>query len=418
MQDATQKENSAATPTGPLSGIRVLDLSRILAAPACTQILGDLGADIIKVERPMIGDDIRKWGPPFLKDEEGNDTTESGYYLSTGRNKRSISIDFSKAEGREILLGLIAQCDVLVENYKVGSLKKLGLDYDTLRDLFPGIIYCSITGYGQDGPYSARPGYDMVAQALGGLISIIGEEGRPPAKVPIAVDDIMTGMYACIGILSALRHRDQTGIGQQIDLALLDVQIAWLYNQGVNYFLDGEIPKRMGTGHPNIVPYQIFEASDGYILLGAVNNDQFAKLCNFVGRPDLLERNGFKNNKERVRNRAVVNAAVSEFIATQTVNYWVEELSKIKLTCSKVNNIAEALSDPQVLSRGMHIKMEHPLAGAKPVDLIASPLNLSETPVNYRHAPPTLGQHTDDILAEFLDFDENRIAELRNAGIL
>jgi crotonobetainyl-CoA:carnitine CoA-transferase CaiB-like acyl-CoA transferase len=417
MQQTAQQMMSGLTP-GALTGVRVLDLSRILAAPVCTQILGDLGADIIKVERPGVGDDIRKWGPPFLKDEQGNDTTESGYYLSTGRNKRSICIDFSRPEGREILLGLLANCDVLVENYKVGNMQKLGLDYPTLKELFPGLIYCSVTGYGQDGPYANRPGYDMVAQALGGLISIVGEEGRPPAKVPIAIDDIMTGMYACVGILSALRHRDQTGIGQYIDLALLDVQIAWLYNQGVNHFLDGKIPERMGTGHPNIVPYQIYEASDGYILLGAVNDDQFSKLCNFAERSELLDREGFRSNKERVGNRAVVNAAVSEFIAQHSVEYWVNELSKIKLTCSKVNNIAQALSDPQVLARGMHIQMEHPLAGEKPVDLIASPLNLSETPVSYRQAPPTLGQHTMDILTELLEMDSQKIKQLQAEGIV
>jgi crotonobetainyl-CoA:carnitine CoA-transferase CaiB-like acyl-CoA transferase len=418
MTTTPQQHKDSSIPTGALSGIRVLDLSRILAGPSCTQILGDLGADILKIERPGVGDDIRKWGPPFLKDELGEDTTESGYYLSTGRNKRSICIDFSKPEGREVLLGLLTHCDVLVENYKVGNLKKLGLDYETLKELFPRLIYCSVTGYGQNGPYAARPGYDMVAQAIGGLISIVGEEGRPPAKVPIAIDDIMTGMYACVGILSALRHRDQTGIGQHIDLALLDVQIAWLYNQGVNHFLDGKIPKRMGTGHPNIVPYQIFEAADGYILLGAVNNDQFSKLCHFVGRPELLAREGFRSNMERVGNRAVVNAAVSEFIARQSVDYWVEELANIKLTCSRVNNIGQALKDPQVLSRGMHIKMEHPLSGEKPIDLIGNPLKFSETPVNYRQAPPTLGQHSAEILMEFLGYDQEKIDQLRSSGIL
>ena len=367
---------------------------------------------------PEIGDDIRKWGPPFLKDVQGNDSTESGYYLSTNRNKRSICIDFSKPKGQALLIDLIGECDIFIENYKVGGLKKFGLDYETLNKRFPKLIYCSITGYGQEGPYASRPGYDMVAQALGGLISILGEEGRAPAKVPIAIDDIMTGMYAGIGILAALRHRDQTGLGQQIDLALLDVQIAWLYNQGVNYFLDGKIPGRLGTGHPNIVPYQIYEASDGYMLLGTATDGQFAKFCDFVGQPELCQKVGFRTNKERVGNRAVVNAAVAQIIATETVNYWVEGLSKIKLTCSKVNNVAEALSDPQVQARGMQIQMDHPYGGDKPIDLIASPLNLSETPVNYRHAPPTLGQHTEAILSEILGFDEARITELREDGVL
>lgn len=414
MHDSTSANDHVS---GPLAGVKVLDLSRILAAPSCTQILGDLGADIIKVERPGSGDDIRTWGPPFLKDDDGNDTTESGYYLSTGRNKRSICIDFSQPDGAELLLQLMGECDVFVENYKVGGLAKYGLDYESVKQRYPAMIYCSVTGYGQTGPYAPRPGYDMVAQCLGGLISMIGEEGRPPSKVPIAIDDIMTGMYACVGILAALRHRDQTGVGQQIDLALLDVQLAWLYNQGVNHFIDGEIPKRMGSGHPNIAPYQIYEAQDGYVLLGAVNDIQFEKFCTFAGRTDLLQRPEFKSNSARVKNRQSVNEAVSEIIATQSVDFWVAEMSKIKLTCSKVNNVAEAFEDPQVVARKMKIQMKHPLAD-KPVDLIANPLNLSETPVSYRQPPPTLGEHTDEIIAEYLGLTPERIQELKSAGIL
>lgn len=412
--------NDSDTPVskGPLAGVKVLDMSRILAAPCCTQILGDLGADVIKVERPGMGDDIRTWGPPFLKDEDGQDTTESGYYLSTGRNKRSVCIDFSKPEGAELLLELMGECDVFVENYKVGGLAKYGLDYDSVIKRYPNMIYCSVTGYGQTGPYASRPGYDMVAQCLGGLISMIGEEGRPPSKVPIAIDDIMTGMYACIGILAALRHRDLTGKGQQIDLALLDVQIAWLYNQGVNHFVDGQIPQRLGTGHPNIAPYQLYEAADGYVLLGAANDVQFAKFCTFVGRADLLERPEFQTNAVRVSNRQLVNDMVAEIIAQETVDYWVTEMSKIKLTCSKVNNVAEAFEDPQVIAREMRIQMNHPLTGEKPVDLIASPLKMSETPVSYRQPPPTLGQHTDQVMSEVLDMSENRLNELKEAGVL
>ena len=402
---------------GPLAGVKVLDLSRILAAPSCTQILGDLGADVIKVERPGSGDDIRTWGPPFLKDDDGNDTTESGYYLSTGRNKRSICIDFSQPEGAELLLQLMGECDVFVENYKVGGLAKYGLDYDSIKQRYPEMIYCSVTGYGQTGPYAPRPGYDMVAQCLGGLISMVGEEGRPPSKVPIAIDDIMTGMYACVGILAALRHRDQTGVGQQIDLALLDVQLAWLYNQGVNHFIDGQIPKRMGSAHPNIAPYQIYEAQDGYVLLGAVNDTQFRKFCAFAGREDLAERSDFKTNRDRVNNRHLVNHEVSKIIATQSVEYWVAEMSKIKLTCSKGNNVAEAFEDPQVIAREMKIQMKHPMT-EKPVDLIASPLKLSETPVSYRQAPPTLGEHTDQVIAEYLVLSQERIKELKTAGVL
>ena len=415
MNDPATKDTSVP---GPLAGVKVLDLSRILAAPSCTQILGDLGADIIKVERPGMGDDIRTWGPPFLQDEHGNDTTESGYYLSTGRNKRSICIDFSQPEGAELLLQLMGECDVFVENYKVGGLAKYGLDYDSVKKRYPGMIYCSVTGYGQTGPYAPRPGYDMVAQCLGGLISMIGEEGRPPSKVPIAIDDIMTGMYACIGILAALRHRDLTGQGQQIDLALLDVQMAWLYNQGVNHFLDGRVPARLGSAHPNLVPYQIYEASDGYVLLGAANDIQFGKFCSFVGRDDLPQKPKFKTNRDRVNNRQLVNDVVAEIIAGQTVDYWVTQMSRIKLTCSKVNNVAEAFEDPQVIAREMKIQMKHPLAGEKPVDLIASPLKLSETPVSYRQPPPTLGEHTDQVITEYLGLSEERIAELKSAGIL
>ncbi len=415
MNDPATKDTSVP---GPLAGVKVLDLSRILAAPSCTQILGDLGADIIKVERPGVGDDIRTWGPPFLQDEHGNDTTESGYYLSTGRNKRSICIDFSQPEGAKLLLQLMGECDVFVENYKVGGLAKYGLDYDSVKKRYQGMIYCSVTGYGQTGPYAPRPGYDMVAQCLGGWISMIGEEGRPPSKVPIAIDDIMTGMYACIGILAALRHRDLTGQGQQIDLALLDVQMAWLYNQGVNHFLDGKVPERMGSAHPNLVPYQIYEASDGYVLLGAANDIQFGKFCSFVGRDDLPQKPKFKTNRDRVNNRQLVNDAVAEIIAGQTVDYWVTEMSRIKLTCSKVNNVAAAFEDPQVIAREMKIQMKHPLAGKKPVDLIASPLKLSETPVSYRQPPPTLGEHTDQVITEYLGLSEERIAELKSAGIL
>jgi crotonobetainyl-CoA:carnitine CoA-transferase CaiB-like acyl-CoA transferase len=312
----------------------------------------------------------------------------------------------------------MGECDVFVENYKVGGLAKYGLDYDSVKKRYPEMIYCSVTGYGQTGPYAPRPGYDMVAQCLGGLISMIGEEGRPPSKVPIAIDDIMTGMYACIGILAALRHRDLTGQGQQIDLALLDVQMAWLYNQGVNHFIDGQVPERMGSGHPNLAPYQIYEASDGYVLFGAANDTQFGKFCAFVGREDLPGKPEFKTNGDRVRNRCLVNDTVSEIIGTQTVDYWVTEMSTIKLTCSKVNNVAEAFEDPQVIAREMKIQMDHPLTGGKPVDLIASPLNLSETPVSYRQPPPTLGQHTDQVISEYLDLSEERIMKLKSSGVL
>ena len=403
---------------GPLAGVRVLDLSRVLAAPSCTQILGDLGADVIKIERPTTGDEIRGWGPPFLKDAEGNDTGESGYYLSTGRNKRSVTIDMSRPEGVALIKLLLATSDVLVENFKVGSLAKFGLDYESIRAEFPNVVYCSVTGYGQDGPYAERPGYDMAAQGLGGILSINGEPDGPPSKVPIAVNDVITGLYAGISILAALKHRDLKGQGQQIDLALLDCQVAWLYNQGVNYFLDGQVPGRLGTGHPNIVPYQVFEAADGHIILGAANEDAFRRFCEFSGNAGLPDDDRFRTNADRVRNRAATNAKVQKIIGAKPADYWVEELSKLKITCSRVNTIDQVFEDPQVQARRMTMEMTHPLGGTDPLRLIASPIKLSETPVSYRHAPPTLGQHTDEVLSEILDLDEAARNQLKADGII
>lgn len=408
----------ASTNTGPLAGVRVLDLSRVLAAPSCTQILGDLGAEIIKVERPETGDEIRGWGPPFLKDTDGNDTSESGYYLSTGRNKRSVTIDMAKPEGVALIKQLLVTSDVLVENFKVGSLAKFGLDYESIRAEFPNVVYCSVTGYGQDGPYAERPGYDMAAQGLGGILSINGEPDGPPSKVPIAVNDVITGLYASISILAALKHRDQTNQGQQIDLALLDCQVAWLYNQGVNYFLDGKVPGRLGTGHPNIVPYQVFEAADGHIILGAANEVAFKRFCEFSGNAAMLDDDRFRTNADRVRNRAATNAEVQTIIGAKPADYWVEELSRLKITCSRVNTIDKVFEDPQVQARRMTMEMNHPLGGDDPVRLIASPIRLSETPVSYRHAPPTLGQHTDEILAEILDLDQAALDKLKSDKII
>lgn len=411
-------ETKRTKSSGPLDGVRVLDLSRVLAAPSCTQMLGDMGADIIKVERPGVGDEIRGWGPPFLKDADGNDTTESGYYLSTGRNKRSITIDMSKPEGADLVRQLLVQSDVLVENYKVGNLAKFGLDFETVHKDHPNVVYCSVTGYGQDGPYADRPGYDMTAQGLGGLLSITGEPDGPPTKVPIAVNDVITGLYAAISILSALRHRDLTGVGQHIDLALLDVQVAWLYNQAVNYFLDGEIPGRLGTGHPNIVPYQVFEASDGHIILGTANEESFRRFCDLTGRLDLLDDPRFKTNADRVRNRATVNAAVQLIIAEKPMDYWVGELSRLSIVCSRVNTIDQVFEDPQVQARNMVIETEHPLANGHLCRLLANPIRFSATPVDYRLPPPTLGQHTDEILSDVLGIDAATRKTLRDKAII
>ena len=414
----TEHNRASDQNMGPLKGVRVLDLSRVLAAPSCTQIFGDLGADVIKIERPKIGDEIRGWGPPFLKGSDGKETGESGYYLSTGRNKRSVTIDMSRPEGVQLIKRLLATSDVLVENFKVGSLAKFGLDYPTIHAEFPRVVYCSITGYGQNGPYAKRPGYDMAAQGLGGMLSITGEPDGPPSKVPVAVNDVITGLYAGIGVLAALKHRDETGQGQQIDLALLDVQVAWLYNQGVNYLLTGEVPGRLGTGHPNIVPYQVFEASDGHIILGTANEEAFSRFCEFTGHEQLLEDPRFRTNADRVRNRGEANKKVQEIIKEKSANFWVKELSRLKITCSRVNTIDQVFEDPQVKARDMIVNMRHPSSSASPLRLISSPINLTETPVTYRRAPPTLGQHTDEVLAEVLELDEAERNRLKADGIV
>ncbi|OJU21628.1 MAG: CoA transferase [Alphaproteobacteria bacterium 64-6] len=403
---------------GSLAGIRVLDLSRVLAGPSCTQLLGDLGAEIIKVERPGVGDETRTWGPPYVKDGDGRDTTESGYYLCCNRNKRSIAVDFSKPEGVATIKQLVQRCDVLIENFKLGGLQKLGLGYEDLHREQPRLVYCSITGYGQTGPYAARPGYDMVAQGIGGLISMTGEPDRPPVKVPIAVSDVMAGLYAAIGILSALRHRDATGIGQHIDLGLLDVQVGWLYNQGLNYLTGGGIPQRLGTAHPNTVPYQVFETKDGWAIVAANNDGQFKRLCDAARRPELSSDARFATNSDRVRNRDKLVELVTEFLRTNTTAYWMEVLERANVPCSPVNNVAEVFADPQVLARGMKISMPHGLSGSGTVDLIGCPLKMSETPVEYRRAPPTLGEHTEDVLREVLELPNSKIEALRASGII
>jgi len=411
--------NTTPIVSGPLDGITVLDLSRVLAAPSCTQILGDLGAKVIKVERPGTGDEIRNWGPPFVKDEDGVErTTESAYFLSTNRNKSSVTIDFSKPEGATLIKDLMAKSDIVVENFKVGNLAKYGLAYDDVKSSYPALIYCSVTGYGQNGPYAHRPGYDMVAQCMGGLISMTGEAGRLPAKVPLAVNDIISGLYATVAILGALHHRNNSGMGQYIDVALLDTQVAWLYNQGLNYLLDGRLPERLGTAHPNIVPYQVFEAADGFILLGAVNDTQFARFCQTVEREDLLEDARFATNPERVRNRVVVIEEIATIIRGKPVSAWAEILEQANLTFSPVNQMDQVFADPQVIARGMKIEMPYSVAGNGTLDLIASPIRLSETPVSYRSPPPTLGQHTDEILESVLGLTSKERAALKAKDII
>jgi len=404
--------------TGALGGIRVLDLSRVLAGPSCTQLLADLGADIIKVERPGIGDETRTWGPPFVKDADGEETTESGYYLSANRNKRSVTINVAKPEGAALVKKMLAKCDVLIENFKVGGLAKYGLAYDDLKDDFPGLVYCSITGFGQTGPYAQRPGYDMMAQGMGGLISMTGEPDRAPVKVPIAINDVMTGMYGAVGILAALRHRDATGTGQHIDLGLLDVQVAWLYNQGLNYLTGGEVPVRLGTAHPNSVPYQAFETADGFIILAANNDEQFKRFCEFAGSRELLGDPKFATNPDRVRNRDHVTETVARIIKKHPSQHWIEGLEKAGVSCCPINTLDQVFDDPGVLARDMKVSMSHPLAGKGAVDLIGNPLKLSETPPAYSRPPPTMGQHTDEVLEEILGLSEDERNELRRAGLI
>jgi len=412
------------TNTGPLKGLRILDMSRILAGPTCTQILGDLGADVIKIERPGAGDDTRKWGPPYVKDADGNDTSESAYYLCANRNKRSLTVDITKAEGQELIRKLAAKCDVLIENYKVGGLKKYGLDYSAMKDEFPDLIYCSISGFGQTGPKSHRLGYDFMIQAMGGIMSVTGEPDGSPMKVGVGIADVMCGMYAAVSILAAVRHRDQSGNataggnGQHIDLSLLDSQAAWLINSGSNYLTSGENQHRLGNAHPNIVPYQVFQTSDSFFVLAVGNEIQFRKFCEFAGAPDLPEDPRFKTNTDRVKNRKILAPMLTELTQRNSTQFWLEGLEKLQVPCGPVNTIKDVFDDPQIQHREMEISLPHPLSGKGDVSLIGSPVKMSATPVSYRHAPPTLGQHTNEILAEMLGMDEEECRELAQKGVV
>jgi crotonobetainyl-CoA:carnitine CoA-transferase CaiB-like acyl-CoA transferase len=404
----------------PLDGIRIFDLTRILAGPTCTQLLGDLGADVIKIERAGAGDDTRKWGPPYVTDPSGKVTNESAYYLSANRNKRSISLDLSKPEGQALARKLIAKSDVMTENFKVGDLAKFGLDYPALSREFPRLVYCSITGFGQTGPYAPRAGYDMLAQGLGGIMSVTGPaQSAPdsrPHKVGVGIADIMTGMYAAVSILAALRHRDATGEGQHIDMALLDTQVSWLANEGMNYLVSGKTPVRQGNAHPNIVPYDVFACADGFVILAIGNDGQFAKFCAFAGKPEIAADPRFATNPARVANRVEVTKIVNAITAEKTQRYWVDGLAGAGVPCSPVNDIAQVFEDPQVKARGMRIEMPH--ASGATIPLIASPIKMSKTPPAYRRAPPLCGQHTDEVLGELLGLDSKAVADLRTRGIV
>ena len=387
--------------TGPLSGIRVLDLSRILAGPTCTQLLGDYGADVIKVEKPENGDDTRAWGPPFVLNNEGISSKESGYYLASNRNKRSIAVDISSSKGKSIIKTLLKNCDVLIENFKVGSLKKYGLDYETLSSDFPELIYCSITGFGQTGPNAHKAGYDLIAQGFGGLMSITGEKDRDPMKVGVAVADILCGLYASTAILAALHHRTYTGEGQQIDIGLVDTQIASLVNVGTNYFLTKKDQDRVGNQHPNIVPYQVFEVADGHLIVAVGNDSQFEKLCQIFNRSDLAQNIKYSKNINRVKNREELISILSEEFKKHTKDQLNREMEKLKIPGGPINKLSEVFESEQVYAREMKIKVNNKNVKGGSVDLIGNPVKFSKTPVSYRSPPPSCGQHTSEISAQF-----------------
>jgi crotonobetainyl-CoA:carnitine CoA-transferase CaiB-like acyl-CoA transferase len=407
----------------PLSGIRVLDLSRVLAGPWCTQTLADLGADVIKIERPMKdgagGDDTRGWGPPFLKDRDGHDTAEAAYYLGTNRNKRSVTVDIAQPEGQALIRRLAADCDVFIENFKVGDMARYGLDAATLRALYPRLVYCSVTGFGQTGPYRERAGYDYAVQGMGGLMSVTGERddlpGGGPQKVGVAVADLFTGMYASVAILAALRHRDATGDGQAIDMALLDTQVAMLANLGANYLATGIAPQRIGNAHQNIVPYQVFETADGHLILAVGNDGQFAKFCGVAGRPDLAQDPRYAKNADRVRHRGTLVPLLAEIVKGRQKQDWLTALEAARVPCGAINNLGEVFADPHMQSRGMTVAMPHPLTDT--LRLVASPMKLSATPVQYRRPPPLLGEHTKEVLHE-LGWSDAEVEALRNAGVI
>jgi crotonobetainyl-CoA:carnitine CoA-transferase CaiB-like acyl-CoA transferase len=398
-------------PSGPLAGLRVFDLTRVLAGPTCVQMLGDLGADVIKIEKPGSGDDTRGFAPPVMPG-----TNESAYFVGVNRNKRSVTLDIAQPDGQKIARQLIAQSDILVENFKVGALAKYGLGYEQLRAEHPGLIYCSITGFGQTGPYAPRPGYDSLVQAMGGVMSLTGEPDGLPQKVGVPVADLFAGLYGCIGILAALRHREATGQGQRIDIGMLDTHVAWLANQGMNYLATGENPVRLGNQHPNIVPYQVFATLDGHIVLSIGNDPTFKRFCDSFELAHLLEDPRFATNAARVANRQLVTDTLSPLLARQPTAWWVDRLEALKIGCGPINKLSEVFADPQVQARGMVVELPH--GAGTDVKVIANPVRLSATPVDYRVAPPLLGEHTDAVLAERLGLDEAAIAALRAKGVV
>ncbi len=401
----------ATSPSGPLRGLRVFDLTRVLAGPTCTQMLADLGAEVIKIERPGAGDDTRGFAPPRMPG-----TGESAYFVGANRNKYSVTLDIAKPEGQALAHELIAQCDILVENFKVGALAKYGLGYTQLHAQHPGLIYCSITGFGQTGPYAPRPGYDSLIQAMGGVMSLTGEPDGLPQKVGVPVADLFAGLYGCIGILAALRHREATGQGQQIDIGMLDTHVAWLANQGMNYLATNENPARLGNQHPNIVPYQVFPTADGHMVLSIGNDPTFKRFCDAFALTHLLEDARFATNAARVENRQLVTDTLTPVLAAHPTTWWIDQLEALKIGCGPINKLSEVFADPQVVARGMVREMAHD-AGVN-VKIIANPVRLSETPADYRVPPPLLGAHTEQVLTGLLGLDAARIAALRAGGAI
>jgi crotonobetainyl-CoA:carnitine CoA-transferase CaiB-like acyl-CoA transferase len=405
---------------GALSHIRVLDLSRVLAGPWCAQTLADFGADVIKIERPGAGDDTRHWGPPYLKTPHGADTREAAYYLAANRNKRSVTVDIATAEGQRIVRELAAKSDVVLENYKVGQLKRYGLDYESLRAVKPDLIYCSVTGFGQTGPYAQRAGYDFIVQGLGGFMSITGErDGEPgggPQKAGVAIADLMTGMYATVAVLTALAHRDRTGAGQYIDMALLDVQVAMLANMNSNFLASGTPPARWGNAHPNIVPYQTFQTSDGWIIVAVGNDGQFRKFVEAGGRAALADDERFATNPARVRNRDTLVPLLAAMVRERSKREWIDALEAAQVPCGPINDLREVFDNEQVIARGMQVDLPHPSGGT--VKLVRNPINMTETPPRATVHPPTLGEHTEEVLRSVLGYDDARIAALRTQQVV
>ncbi len=401
---------------GPLTGFRILDLSRILAGPWASQMLADLGAEVIKVERPGSGDDTRGWGPPFMPDQSGDPTNDAAYFHGANRGKYSVCIDMARTGGQALIRDLARHCDVLIENFKVGGLKKYGLDYESLFAINSKLVYCSITGFGQTGPYAERAGYDFMIQAMGGIMSVTGEIDGLPMKSGVAMTDILTGLYAGNAIQAALIHQLKTGQGQYIDLALLDVQVATLANQAMNYLASGRNPPRLGNAHPNIVPYQAFQTGDGFIVLAVGNDSQFTRFCELAERPELATDERFGENRRRVENRDILLPMIIDIMLTRDCDWWLRELNAHGIPCGPINRLDQVFADAQVQHRGLRIELGHPNAGQAAG--VACPIRLSQTPVEYQRAPPLLGQHTDDVLGRVLELDAHAIAALRNDNII